>query len=526
MTDAEQSRKKQAAQTEADELRRTQFELDAQREKYFELFDLAPVGYVTLSDEGVVGEANFTAAHLLGMERPLLVGQPFSVFVFAPDRDAYYLHQRVLQKTAKPQTFELRLQRVEGDAAADHFWARLEARPRRHADGESPVLWVTFTDITENKQTEQRLLSIMKAVESSSDAIGISDAQGHHFFQNEALSTLLEYETAEELEAAGGGPAVIKDPQVAREMFEAIESGHPWAGELDLVTKNGRVVPAYERADAIIASDGTIIGLIGIITDITVRKQAEAEVRRLNDELEDRVLARTAELAATNRELEAFVYSASHDLRAPLRAIDGFSQMVIEDAAERLHATDLEHLQRVRAAAERMALLIDGLLVLSRAARKEMLRRSVDLSAMVASVVADLQIAQPERRVEVVISPDLVVDADPVLLHVILTNLLGNAWKFTAKHEAARIAVGTEDTDGERAFFVRDDGAGFDMDTAQHLFGAFQRLHTDTEFEGDGIGLATVQRLVARHGGHVWAEAEVEKGAAFFFTLPGERSGA
>jgi signal transduction histidine kinase len=220
------------------------------------------------------------------------------------------------------------------------------------------------------------------------------------------------------------------------------------------------------------------------------------------------------------------VYSASHDLRAPLRAIDGFSQMVIEDAAERLHATDLEHLQRVRAAAERMALLIDGLLVLSRAARKEMLRRSVDLSAMVASVVADLQIAQPERRVEVVISADLVVDADPVLLHVILTNLLGNAWKFTATHEAARIEVGVSDADGERAFFVRDDGAGFDMDTAQHLFGAFQRLHTDTEFEGDGIGLATVQRLVARHGGHVWAEAEVEKGAAFFFTLPGERSGA
>ena len=229
---------------------------------------------------------------------------------------------------------------------------------------------------------------------------------------------------------------------------------------------------------------------------------------------------RTAQLGAANGELEAFVYSASHDLRAPLRAIDGFSQMVIEDAAERLDAVDEEHLQRVRAAAQHMGLLIDHLLALSRSARQDLLRESVDLSAMATSVIADLRSEAPGRRVEAIVQPNLVVDADATLLGVILDNLLSNAWKFTSKHETARVEVGVTDADGERAFFVKDDGAGFDMRRAEHLFGPFQRLHTTAEFEGDGIGLATVQRLVARHGGRAWAEAEVEKGATFSFTLP------
>ena len=157
------------------------------------------------------------------------------------------------------------------------------------------------------------------------------------------------------------------------------------------------------------------------------------------------------------------------------------------------------------------------------AARQRVLRESIDLSAMAAAVIADLRGVAPERRVQVIVQPGLVAYADATLLEVILVNLLGNAWKFTAKHETARIEVGACDADGERAYFVKDDGAGFDMRRADHLFGAFQRLHTTDEFEGDGIGLATVQRLVAKHGGRVWAEAEVEEGATLFFTLPREK---
>jgi light-regulated signal transduction histidine kinase (bacteriophytochrome) len=193
---------------------------------------------------------------------------------------------------------------------------------------------------------------------------------------------------------------------------------------------------------------------------------------------------------------------------------------VVEDAADKLGPADVEHLQRVRGAAQRMAVLIDDLLALSRTSRQKLRRVEVDLSGLASSVVTELRDAHPNRTVEFLITPGLRVLADPALLRVILDNLLGNAWKFTAKQPAARIEVGVDAAHGERGYFVRDNGAGFDMHNARHLFGAFQRMHTPEEFEGNGIGLAMVQRLVGLHGGRVWAEAAVDKGATFYFTLP------
>ena len=268
--------------------------------------------------------------------------------------------------------------------------------------------------------------------------------------------------------------------------------------------------------------------LFSILHDITERKQAEDEVRRLHAELEERVVTRTAQRDAFNRELETFAYSAAHDLRAPLRAIDGFSKILVEDAAERLTPDELRYLERVRAAAQRMARMIDDLMGLSKVSRRPLLRGTVDVSATAHEVAEELRVAQPERRVELVIAPGMTAEADLALLRLVLVQLLDNAWKFTSKHDQARIEVGVTEAgrsgDGaggkERAFFVRDDGAGFNMSYAKQLFGAFQRFHAARDFEGDGIGLATVQRLVLRHGGRVWAEAEVEKGATFFFTLP------
>ena len=260
----------------------------------------------------------------------------------------------------------------------------------------------------------------------------------------------------------------------------------------------------------------SLFGVVRVLDDSRTRaERIGAELEETNQELEET----NQELEATNRELESFSYSVSHDLRAPLRSIDGFSHILLEDHADELTDEGKDHLRRVRAGARRMGELIDALLSLSRLTRGEMRSESVNLSAMVGEISEDLRRSQPEREVEVQITPGLVDNGDAGLLKVAMENLLGNAWKFTAKEAHAKIEFGAVRQDGALTYYVRDNGAGFDMAYAGKLFGAFQRLHGVEEFEGTGIGLATVQRVVHRHGGRIWAEGEVGRGATFYFTL-------
>jgi light-regulated signal transduction histidine kinase (bacteriophytochrome) len=253
----------------------------------------------------------------------------------------------------------------------------------------------------------------------------------------------------------------------------------------------------------------------GVLEDVTERRRAEMRIADLNRALS----ARATELESTNRELEAFSYSVSHDLRAPLRAIDGFSRILEQEAASQLDAANLDRLARVRRNAQQMGLLIDDLLGLARVTRTVLQRGAVDLSALAQEVLHALAEAHPQRQVQVDVAPDLTARGDPRLLRIAMQNLLDNAWKFTARTTAARIAVYAEQRDGERVFAVSDNGAGFDMAYADKLFGAFQRMHRTDEFSGTGIGLATVQRVIHKHGGRIWAQAAPQQGATFYFTL-------
>jgi light-regulated signal transduction histidine kinase (bacteriophytochrome) len=277
---------------------------------------------------------------------------------------------------------------------------------------------------------------------------------------------------------------------------------------------------------------------LGILTDafnlmLSQIEEQRAELQRYATELEQRVEARThelaernealrknaAELTAANAELDAFAYSVSHDLRAPLRSIDGFSQVLLEDYGAQLDDAGKDSLQRVRAASQRMGTLIDDLLKLARVTRAEVRTEEVDLSGMAREIVTELEQATADRTVEFAIAPGLTARGDARLLRVVLDNLLRNGWKYTAKKAAARVEFGVKSENGERVFMVRDNGAGFDMKYSDKLFGVFQRLHATTEFEGTGVGLATVRRIVTRHGGRIWAEGAVDRGATFYFTL-------
>ena len=301
------------------------------------------------------------------------------------------------------------------------------------------------------------------------------------------------------------GPDQATDPgSYTKAILNILEDSHAERGRLE----------ATEKA------------ILNILDDFSAEKgQLEATqkaVLNILDDIEDEKEAlRHAKSAAdaANRELEAFSYSVAHDLRAPLRSIDGFSQALLEDYADKLDAEGKTHLAYVRESAQQMAQLIDDLLALSRVSRGDLQREQADLATIARTVLVRLQKREPERKIVLVIPAKVPAVGDARLLGIVLENLLGNAWKFTSKQPAARIEFGHRSEAGRSVYFVRDDGAGFDMAYAEKLFGVFQRLHSANEFEGTGIGLATVQRIVRRHGGSVWAEGEVGRGATFYFAL-------
>jgi len=749
-----------------EEMRRTQAQLNVARARYFDLYDLAPVGYVTVSEQGLVLEANLTATTLLSVSRGKLMNQLLSRFILKEDQDIYYLHRKQLLETGEPQMCELRMVKKDGTV----FWTHLAGAATKAEDG-TTACRVVMSDITERKreeealrQSEEKYRNILENieegyfeidlagnftffndtvcrvlgypreelirmnnrhytdkeefkkvfqaynkvyktgepnrefgqqitrkdgtkryiegsiflqkdssgkpiefrgilrditerkrakeqyqefVEKASDIVFRTDDSGHLTFINPVTLRVTGYSEEEILGKhfltfihpdlrdetskffgrqfvkgikntyseypiitkeghevwlgqntqliaedgkVTGFQAVSRDITARKRMEEALhqseekyrtllESVQEGYFEIDLAgnytffndslcriynyskeelmgmnyrqytdketRKNGfhefnkvyntgeplkgftwpiigkDKTKRYVETSASLLKDlsGKVIGFRGILHDITERKRAEEELKKYREQLEQLVRERTIKLEASNNELEAFSYSISHDLRAPLRAIDGFSHALLEDCEDKLDIQGKDYLMRIRAATQRMSTLIEDLLNLSRITRSGMNMEKVNLTRIVRSVINELQKSQPQRHVKIRIAEGLEDTADSRLIRIALENLLNNAWKFTAKQSETVIEFGSTKEGGKKVYFIRDNGAGFDMTYVDKLFVPFQRLHTIEEYPGTGIGLATVRRIIFRHGGKVRAEGQTDKGATFYFSL-------
>ncbi len=498
--------------------------------------------------DGIVWEADATFQFSFVSEQTeRLLGYPVARWIAEPNFWEDHLHPE-----DREWAVALRLAATQQQSAHDLEYRMIAADGRVVwlrdivsvvvENGRATRLRGIMVDISRGKQTEAALRAsealFRSVIEHSMDAVTLIGADGTVRYRSPSGSRILGYAAEHDARHDVFGLIHPDDAPGVAETFARILTtpGGSLRSELRVQHSDGSW-RWIEVVGTNLLHEPGVQAIVANYSDVTERKHAATEIRQLNESLERRVRGRTAELETANKELEAFSYSVSHDLRVPLRAIDGFSKALVEDCAARLDDDGHHYLGRIRAATQRMGMLIDALLALSRLSRSDLHRTGVDVSELARSIAMELLATAPERPVEFVIAPGVVADADARLLRVVLENLLGNAWKYTARHASARIEVGygesgcgnqgpgavrqspTTNPKYPAVFFVRDDGAGFDMAFADKLFATFQRLHTAREFDGNGIGLATVKRIIHRHGGHIWAEAAVEQGATFYFTL-------
>lgn len=493
-------------------------------EHFAELFDAVPDGIVLVDAAGRIAHANRHAALLFGYPREQL--EKLTVDALVPERlrpaHAGHRGKYAAAPRARPMGSGLELSGRRRDGT--EFPVEISLSPLTLDDG-GRVTIAAIRDVTERKRTAERshsadrLQSLSAAVEQSPAVVFITNPDGVIEYVNRRFTEVTGYTPAE---AIGRNPRLLQSGltplSTYRAMWGTILSGREWRAEIQNRRKNGELY--WDQASIAPIRDGTgaITHFVAVQHDVTERKRAEVEIRELNQDLERRVEERTRELAIVNEELEGFTYSVSHDLRAPLRQVNGFAEILGQDLAAKLDPESRHHLERIQHGARHMTRLVDDLLKLARIGRQPLGRESTPLRPLVDSVIRDLPV-ESGRRVEWRIAELPTVECDPGLMQATLTNLLGNAVKYTRGRDPAVIEVGSLARNGRSGIYVKDNGVGFDMRYADKLFGVFQRLHRDEDFEGSGVGLATVQRIVHKHGGEIWAEATPGQGATFSFTV-------
>jgi len=483
------------------------------------LIDAIPAPVFYKDPEGIYQGCNNAFASMLGMSKEDMIGK--SVFGVSPEERGNRYREMDLALFNNPgvQVYDYKFRFADG---LDHDVIFHKAT-YNDLSGRLTGLVGVVIDVTRLKQVEEKLR------QRAAELQAVFQALPDLYFRLSADGTFLEL--------LAGSPDDLYLPAeefLGKRIQDVLgQLGQQFQQTIDQVLRTRSLIiieyplamkgetKFFEARFFPLLEDQVIV----VVRNITERKRDEEELKKYRERLEVLVEQRTVELKEINKELESFSYSVSHDLRSPLRIIDGYSQVLEEDYLENLGNEGMKNIQIIRSQCQRMGDLINDILDLSRLSRKEMQLEEVNLSQLAESIAAELQRREPERQVNFIITPDLEVRGDKQLLQSVLENLMNNAWKFTSKHPQVKIEFGVKKNGGKKAYFVRDDGAGFDMKYAHKLFGAFQRLHTIGEFPGTGVGLAIVQRIVHRHGGQVWAEAAEEKGATFYFTLNRQISG-